>query len=763
FYCERVFAPWGDYAAALRQRCRPLVSLETGTPLAGFDLVGFSLQYEMAYTNVLAMLELGGIPLAAAERRGLPLVIAGGPAMVNPEPIAPAFDAVLIGDGEEAFPEMAAIVRQGKLAGADREEILRQLAAVEGVYVPAFLAPGRRVQRRICRDLTAEPLPTAPPVPLIKVVHDRLALEISRGCSRGCRFCQAGMIYRPVRERPVAELLAGAAEAHRQTGVDELSLLSLSVGDYHHLLPLVTGLRRQFDQRQVNLSLPSVRAGLLTDELLQVLRRGRQGGFTIAPEAGSQRLRDSINKGLTENDILITAGRLFANGWDLLKFYFMIGLPGETDDDLEAIVELCRRALGTAKSKRQRINVSVSTFVPKPHTPFQWESQIGLEETRRRQEWLRERLRPDRRLQLKWHDRRVSLLEGVFSRGDRRLWPVLLAAYRRGCLFDAWSDQFNFTAWQQAFAEQGLDLEELATRPRAVDEPLPWDHIDVGVRRDFLLAERQRAAQQLATPDCREAGCQGCGVCRPAAGLRPVIQEGDVGRVGESPVSPPPAGRWEYLLAYRRRPPLIYLAHLETVNLFIRGLRRLGVELLFSQGFHPHPRLSFAHALPLGLASEEEFMTFTAVRPVDTARLAADWSRLLPAGLEIIACTEQPAGLPALDHRLTACLYEVEFTRPAWRRQLPDFCRRLAAGQPLPWTRRKKGRPVTMDFASHLEKAVPAGDGVLQLTVKVIGGRNPNIYDLVSSLVGAGERVVHGYRVVKKRSFLSGAAGAASG
>ncbi len=776
FYCERVFAPWGDYAAALRQRSRPLASLETGTPLAAFDLLGFSLQYEMAYTNVLAMLDLGEIPLAAADRRGFPLVIAGGPAMVNPEPVAPAFDAILIGDGEEAFPALAEVVRRGKLGGKTREDILGELAGIDGVYVPALFTPAwkdgrlvamtpiapacRPVRRRICHDLAAVPLPTTPPVPLIKVVHDRLALEISRGCTRGCRFCQAGMIYRPVRERPAAALLAAAEDCHRQTGIDELSLLSLSVGDYCRLLPLVAGLRRQFANRQVNLSFPSVRAGLLHDELLQVLRRSRQGGFTIAPEAGTQRMRDSINKGLTEEEILSTAARLFANGWDLLKFYFMIGLPGETDEDLEGIVTLCRRALETAKNRRQRINVSVSTFVPKPHTPFQWEAQISPAETRRRQNLLREGLRSNRRLQLKWHDHRISLLEGVFSRGDRRLWPVLLAAYENGCLFDAWSDQFNFPAWQRAFADQGLDLENLGTRARGIEEVLPWDHIDVGVKRAYLLEERERSRRQLATPDCRVAGCQGCGVCRPAAGISPVLHR--EAAAGEAPPVPPvaaagvAAARWEYLLCYRRLPPLVYLSHLETVNLFIRGLRRLGVQLQFSRGFHPHPKLAFAHALPLGLASEEEFMTFTAVQPVAPAALTGAWGRFMPAGLEIVACRPQAAGLEALDHRLRACWYEVEFTDPAWSRQVTDFCRDLAAGRTLPWRRRKKGREIALDFAPHVERAEPAGAATLRLLVRVINGRNPNIYDLVSSLLGAEKRVMAGYRVIKKRSLLAG-------
>ncbi|MCK5540935.1 MAG: TIGR03960 family B12-binding radical SAM protein, partial [Deltaproteobacteria bacterium] len=404
FFCERVFAPAADFAANLKARKKPLFSLESSTSLAKFDLLGFSLSYEMAYTNVLLMLELASIPIAAAERgEGFPLLIAGGPSMVNPEPVAPLFDAILIGDGEEAVIEIGVQVLSAKKEGCSKADLLLRLAGIEGVYVPSLFQEShtdgvislkprlndyRSVRRRVFTDLAKLPLPTTPPVPLIQAVHDRLALEISRGCSRGCRFCQAGMIYRPVREQPTQKLFAAAVKGAAATGMEELSLLSLSVGDYSQLLDLVCGMKRSCPG--LDLSLPSVRAGVLSDELLEALKRSRQGGFTIAPEAGTQRLRDVINKGLSEDEILDTIEKLFAQGWDLIKLYFMIGLPGETDADIEGIVELCGRALARAQNKRQRLNVSVSTFVPKPHTPFQWEKQIDLEETLRRQGLIRQ-------------------------------------------------------------------------------------------------------------------------------------------------------------------------------------------------------------------------------------------------------------------------------------------------------------------------------------------------------------------------------------
>ena len=507
---ERVYAPWPDMEARLRANGLALSSLESGAALSEFDLIGFSLQYELSYTNVLTMLELGGVPLRANERRGGdPVVIAGGPCVFNPLPMAPFFDAIVIGEGEEVISEIADVLLQAKQKGLRREGMLERLSEIAGVFVPSVFREGMKIRKRIIPDLDRWLFPVKPVVPLMNTIHDRITLEIARGCTRGCRFCQAGMVWRPVRERNPSTLLAMAEEALKATGYDEITLLSLSSGDYSRIEPLLKELMNRYSERRVALGLPSLRVETLSPALIEQIRKVRKTSFTIAPEAGTRRLRDIINKGNTEEDLIAAARRVYEGGWKAIKLYFMIGLPGEQEEDLEGIADLAHRVMREGRGRQ--VTLGLSTLVPKPHTPFQWVRQIGLEETLAKQGHLKRRVK-NRNISFKWHDARMSLLEGLFSRGDERLADLVESAWRLGARFDGWSDQFRFELWEKALGERGIRLEE-HLRERPPGEPLPWDFVDTGLDREFLLDEYEKSQRGEATPDCRIEGCRHCGVC----------------------------------------------------------------------------------------------------------------------------------------------------------------------------------------------------------------------------------------------------------
>ena len=534
-YAERAYCPWPDMETVMRSSGDLLCSLETHTPLKQFDAVGISLQYEMTYTNILTMLDLGGIPLLAADRSGHdPLVIGGGPCAFNPEPVADFFDCFVIGEGEEIIGEIAAVIAEWKQSGraGGRPEVLEKLARIQGLYVPAFyqvdykadgtcagIKPVRPelssvIAKRVVADLDGAYFPVRPIVPYLETVHDRIMLELFRGCTRGCRFCQAGVIYRPVRERKPATLMRLAQELADNTGYDEISLVSLSSADYSCLRELAHSFLAEFAPQRVSLSLPSLRIDSFSIELANEIQKVRRSGLTFAPEAGTQRLRDVINKGVTEADLFEAAGAAFRSGWAGIKLYFMIGLPTETDEDVLAIAELARKVLALSRNPaRCKVSVSVSTFVPKPHTPFQWFAQISAEEMERRQRLLRGALR-DRRISFNWHDAPTSRLEGVFARGDRRLGKTLLEAWRNGARFDGWSEHFRADIWDAAFAASGIDADFYTVRQRAADEIMPWNHLTSGVSQEWLAAEWIEAQNGSLTKDCRHADCTGCGVCQ---------------------------------------------------------------------------------------------------------------------------------------------------------------------------------------------------------------------------------------------------------
>ena len=501
---ERIYAPGPDVAGHIRSGSVSFCSLETRTPLSEFDIIGFSLLYEMNYTNVLMMLDLAGIPIYASQRgSSRAIVIAGGPCTVNPEPVADFFDAMVVGDGEVVLMEMARTWMAWKDSGArDKTRLLKTWSEIEGVYVPSFFEPVYegagfkavtpkfdnypRARRAIVTDLDRAAFPDEPVVAYGRPIHDRLRLEIARGCTRGCRFCQAGMIYRPVRERSVARLMDLAEKSVAATGYEDISLLSLSTGDYSALSSLMQRLFSCYAEENIAISFPSFRAGTLSADIMNLVKQVRKTGFTIAPEAGSERLRKVINKNITEQEIFDTVLSAFELGWKLIKFYFMIGLPTETEEDRTGIVDLVRRLRRELKSRgyRPNINVSIGTFIPKPHVPFQWAGQISLEESEKIIFDLKRQLKMPG-VEIKWQKPELSLLEGLWARGDRRLSRLLEIAYGKGCCFDGWSDQFQYPLWESALEEAGVDISYYTTRKRTFDEPLPWDHIDTGVSKNF--------------------------------------------------------------------------------------------------------------------------------------------------------------------------------------------------------------------------------------------------------------------------------------
>ena len=547
---ERVYAPWLDMEEKMRRRGIPLFSLETFREVSSFDILGFSLQYELLITNTLNMLDLAGLPLHAAERTDeQPFVIGGGPCVYNTEPIADFFDFFVLGDGEEIVVEVCdaliAWKKEGRLDG--RRGFLRRAARIPGIYVPSFYAPeydargmftGLRVldeaaspqiYRRVVKDLDAAPFLEKPVVPYLGIVHDRLMLELFRGCTRGCRFCQAGMAYRPVRERRPETLEFLARTLFDSTGYNEMSLTSLSSADYSCLSPLVDGLLAGTQGERVSFSLPSLRIDSFSVDIAERLQQVRKSGLTFAPEAGTQRLRDVINKNVTEDDLLHSVRTAFEQGWKAVKLYFMMGLPTETDEDIVGIAELAQKVVDCykeVKGKRGvKVTVSVSCFVPKAYTPFQWFAQVPQEEFERRQRLLKESIR-DRAISFHYHDARASVLEGALSRGDRRLSAVIETAWRNGAKFDGWTDQFKVEVWKDAFCRCGVAPEFYSRRTRDPEEVLPWAHTSPGVSEDFLRREWQRAQEAALTHDCRRETCTGCGVC-PELGCEIVDWRGE--------------------------------------------------------------------------------------------------------------------------------------------------------------------------------------------------------------------------------------------
>ncbi|ANR71140.1 B12-binding domain-containing radical SAM protein [Selenomonas sp. oral taxon 126] len=673
---ERVYAPWIDMEEKMRARGIPLFSLESRRPIEEFDFIGFSLQYEMIYSNVLNMLDLAGIPLYARERgEDMPFVVGGGPCVYNVEPIADFFDFFVIGEAEEVLPELcdALIAWRAEGRPGGRRGFLTRLLAIDGIYVPAFyepiydeaghfremrlLHPAARpvIYKRVVRDMDAVMSVEHPIVPYMDIVHNRMMLELFRGCSRGCRFCQAGIAYRPARERTEERLRGMAQGLIASTGYDEMSLTSLSSADYSCLGRLVDDLMADNAGEKISFSLPSLRIDSFSIDLAHRMQQVRKSGLTFAPEAGTQRLRDVINKGVTEENLLTACGAAFRHGWKQVKLYFMMGLPTETDEDIIGIAKLAKKVVDLYTEIRGRrgckVTVSVSCFVPKPYTPFQWFGQLPIEEFRRRQQLLKEHI-TDRSITFHYHDARLSVIEGVFARGDRRLAPVLYEAWKNGAKFDGWSDLFDDSRYFAAFETCGVDWEYFSRRTRTIGEPLPWAHTSPGVLERFLKSEWQKALSASLTEDCRRTHCTGCGIC-PTLGVdvidyagteveRPTLLDEKDSSVGKaSPVADKTGNPAERrLFVYRglitKGEELRYVSHLDYANLFVRACKRAGLPMAYSEGFNPHMKVAFASALSLGAASDAEYVDFEMTEALAPSEVMAHLGAHLPRGAQVV-------------------------------------------------------------------------------------------------------------------------------
>ncbi len=734
---ERAFSPWPDMEKIMREQGAPLYSLETFTPAKEFDCIGITLQYEMTFTNVLQLLDLSGLEFLASKRKEEdPVILGGGPSAFNPEPLADFFDLFIVGDGEESMVALAVLFEKKKKEKLSKKEFLKLACAVEGAYVPSFYSPEYaadgtvkscvkneqaapdRVRKAWVRDLDKACFPVAPVVPYMNVVQDRVTLEIMRGCARGCRFCVSGMSTRPVRERSVNKLMELARASQADTGYNEISLSSLSSTDHSGIEPLAEAVESEFSGKHVSISLPSSRIDAFSASIAAKLSKVRRSTLTFALEAATEKLRAAINKPISEADVLSAAEKAFAGGWENIKMYFMLGLPGETEADILAIGDLAKKInqLGRQQNKRFRgLTVNVAFFVPKPHTPFQWMAQDTGQSFKQKIDVLRKVVNPK---WIKWHSVDLSALEGVFARGDRRLSGVLLSAYNKGARFDAWHELFSASRYAEAFKENGLDPAFYANRERTYEEVLPWDLIDTGVRKEFLKEENEKSKRAETTPYCAKEACNSCGLEKECASVSVP------GGIEEPRITRAPSGSaLKIRVKYAKTERAKFISHLDALNTVHHILMRTGMPVVFSDGFNPHVKTAFSPALSVGVSSEAESFDFELYGSFDRAAVEAALKKASPEGIRIISAEKIPAVIKS------------EFSYAVYEADIADF--KVREGAKLPET---------------VEK-MEAKDGKLYIGVRLNRPGPSNIFKLLALIVESDEITVKKIPVKRIKLF----------